>query len=237
MTTRSLTRPRNIAVLGIASLAATFGAGFAKAEPVEVSYGLDLVSNYLSKGFTQTDDNPALQGYADFSFGAAYIGMFVSNASFGGASDVEFDLGFGYRPDLGNSVLDIGFVQYFYRDDKTNYGEAFIKAGHNVSETTYLGFRYYREIYANYDTLYGEASVTGLPWDLTVSGGVGSDFGTRNLGQDAVYADLGVTKELGDHASFDLRAHYSAIEGNRLVATISLYNNTTARNIALFNWF
>lgn len=196
----------------------------AHADGPEFSYGGSVVSNYLAKGFTQTDDDPALQGWAELSFGMTYLSFFISNASFGGPTDIEYDLGIGFRPTLGDLQLDLGYVQYFYRDDKTDYGEAYIFGSYDVSDTTSVGFKYYHEVYFDYDTLYVSGSLSDLPWDLSLSGGVGSDFGTRNLTKDAVYADIGLSKDISDHTSFDLRAHYSAFESNRLIATLSFYN-------------
>jgi hypothetical protein len=59
---------------------------------------------------------------------------------------------------------------------------------------------------------------------LTLSGGVGTDFGTSDFSEDSVAADIGVSRDFGDHASFDLRANYSSIEGNRLIASLSFFN-------------
>lgn len=194
------------------------------AQDVELSYGVDITTNYLAKGFTQTDDGPALQGWAEVGFGLAYFGLFTSNASFGGPSDVELDVGFGFRPSFGQLDLDFGYVQYLYRDDKTDYGEAFLFATYNFSDTSFARLKYYREVFFDYDTVYIEGGTSDIGWGLSLSAGIGSDFGTRGLSQDAVYADIGLTKELSDNAAFDLRAHYSAFEGNRLVATVSFYN-------------
>ena len=194
------------------------------ANDIELSYGTVITSNYLAKGFTQTDDNPALQVWAEASFGLGYVGFFASNTSFGGFKDIEYDLSFGVRPTLGGVDLDIGYAQYLYRYDKTDYGEFYIKGTYDVSDTSYIGFKYYREVYFDYDTFYVEGGLSDLGWGLALSGGIGSDFGTRGLPEDAVYADIGLTKDISDHAAFDLRAHYSASEGNRLIATLSFYN-------------
>lgn len=196
----------------------------ALANDIELSYGADITSNYLAKGFTQTDDNPALQVWAEASFGLGYVGFFASNTSFGGFKDIEYDLSFGVRPTLGGVDLDIGYAQYLYRYDKTDYGEFYIKGTYDVSDTSYIGFKYYREVYFDYDTFYVEGGLSELGWGLALSGGIGSDFGTRGLPEDAVYADIGLTKGISDHAAFDLRAHYSTSEGNRLIATLSFYN-------------
>lgn len=202
----------------------SFNPTIALADDIAFSFGSDVTSNYLSKGFTQTDDKAALQVWVEASFGLGYVGFFASNTSFGGVKDIEYDLSFGVRPTLGDVDLDIGYAQYFYRDDKTDYGEFYIKGTYDISDRSYVGFKYYREVFFDYDTFYVEGGFSDLGWGLALSGGIGSDFGTRGLPKDAVYADIGLSKELSDNAAFDLRAHYSASEGNRLVATLSFYN-------------
>ncbi len=207
----------------IASLLLALGSTVT-AQELDINYGVDFTTNYISKGFTQSDDDPAVQPYVEFSYGSVYLELWASNASFGGDKDIEYDVGVGYRPELGDLELDIGFVQYFYRDDKTNYGEAYAFGNYDLTDQTSLGFKYYREVYADQDWLYLQASQAGLPWDLTISGGVGTDFGSRNLSETAVSSDIGLTKDFGDHTAFDVRAHYNTDEGARLLATLSFFN-------------
>ncbi len=215
---KTLTAATALAAMGLVV------ANSACAEDIELSYGVDITTNYLSKGFTQTDDGPAIQPYVELAYGPAYLEFWGSNASFGGVNDIEFDVGIGFRPDIGIVDLDVGFVQYFYLEDKTNYGEAYLKLGYGVSDTGEIEFGYWREVYHNYNTFYLSGSVSDLPWGLTLSGGVGSDFGSRNLAKDAVYADIGLSKDINDNIAFDLRGNYSAIEGNVLTATLSFFN-------------
>ncbi|MFC3615133.1 TorF family putative porin [Lutimaribacter marinistellae] len=196
----------------------------AMSQQIDISYGVDFTSNYISKGFTQTEDRPAVQPYIEFGFGDAYLELWASNARFGGASDIEFDVAVGYAPQIGDWSLDIGFVQYFYRDDGSDYGEFYLGAKYNINENSEIGLKYWREVYFDYDTLYLSGAYKGLPWDLSLSGGIGSDFGSRNLAEDAFYADVGLTKEFNDHVAFDLRVNHSAIEDTRLIATLSFYN-------------
>lgn len=196
-----------------------------QAQGIEINYGLDITSNYISKGFTQTEDKPAIHPYVEFAYGQAYVEFWGSNTSFGGISDIEFDAAVGVSPQLGPIGIDLGFVQYFYRDDKTDYGEAYLFANYAFSEDSFVEFRYYREVYSDFNTFYFQCGVSDLSsWDLSLSGGVGSDFGSRNQSEDAIYTDFGLTKGLGDNAANDLRAYYSTIEGCRIVMTLSFFN-------------
>jgi hypothetical protein len=60
--------------------------------------------------------------------------------------------------------------------------------------------------------------------DLTLSGGAGTDFGTKDFSEDSVAADLGLTKDLGSNAAIDVRGSYSSIEGDRLIVSLSFFN-------------
>ncbi|WP_186766406.1 TorF family putative porin [Falsiphaeobacter marinintestinus] len=210
----------------VARLAATacfLGPAPLAAQEIAISYSIDITSNYLAKGFTQTEDRPAIQPYIEFAYGSVYLSLFASNARFGGVNDTEYDVGVGVRPSVGKLDLDIGFVQYFYRVDKADYGEAYVYANYDFSDDGHVGLKVWHEVYADYTTVYLHGGIGGLPWDMVLSGGVGSDFGSRDLSEDAVYADIGLTKGITDFAAIDLRAIHSAIEGGRILATLSFF--------------
>jgi uncharacterized protein (TIGR02001 family) len=204
-------------------LACVAGTG-ARAQELEFSYGVDLVTNYISKGLTQTDNDPAIQPYVEVTYGLGYFGLWASNASFGGDKDIELDVSVGIRPEFGKLSLDLGFAQYLYRDDEEDYGEAYIFGDYAANDQLGLNFKYYREVYAEKDWFYVGAEYSGLPWDLTLSGGIGTDFGTDAFSEDSVAADIGVSGDISENASFDFRASDSSIEGSRFIATLSFYN-------------
>jgi hypothetical protein len=89
----------------------------AEGQRVQFSYGVGLTTNYISKGLTQTDNQPAIQPYLELGYGIGYLGFWASNASFGGVNDNELDVSIGARPEFGKWSFDLGFVQYFYQKD------------------------------------------------------------------------------------------------------------------------
>lgn len=190
---------------------------------ITFSYGAGFTTNYVSKGLTQTDDDPAFQPWLELGYGIGYFGLWASNASFGGVDDVEVDVSIGLRPEFGNLSFDLGFVQYFYREDDEDYGEAYLFGKYSPNDNLYVKFQYFHEVYADKDWLYLGGGYSKLPWGLTLSGGVGTDFGTNDFSEDSVAADIGVSGDISDHASFDFRASNSSIEDARLIATLSFY--------------
>ncbi len=219
--TKNIAAPARYLVAATALVALPFAA---QAQDLQISYGVDFTTNYISKGITQSEDGPAIQPWVDFQYGLAYVGFWGSNAKFGGDTDIELDVAIGVRPSVGDWDFDLGFVQYFYRDDKTDYGEAFAFANYAPSDAWSLNGRYYREVYHDENWFQVGASYSGLPWDLTMSGNVGSDFGSKNYSKDLVAVDLGVSKDIGSNTAIDVRAHYSSEEGNRVTAMLSFFN-------------
>lgn len=102
--------------------AAITTAHAASAEPLSgISYGLTFASDYVSKGQTQTDGKPNIQGYVEFGlFDDFYAGVNLTNVSFPstpwGLSDpsLEVDVFAGVRKAWGAASLDAGAVYYYY---------------------------------------------------------------------------------------------------------------------------
>ncbi len=79
-----------------------------------VSANLALTSNYMFRGFTQTDEKPALQGGLDWSSeNGFYAGTWASNVDQG----AEYDLYLGWSKETESTSFDVGFITYEYTDD------------------------------------------------------------------------------------------------------------------------
>lgn len=99
-------------------------------EPVaplwDVAFGVKLATDYVFRGISQTDGNPAVQGYAELRlFDWVYAGVWASNVDFPpvgafgvptGLTDAsaEVDLYAGIRHTWGGLTLDAGFLYYYY---------------------------------------------------------------------------------------------------------------------------
>lgn len=101
------------------------------------SSSVDLVSNYVSKGVSQTEDNPAVQLSVDYAFDNDwYAGVWVSNvdyvprgqAEYGADFEVDLYVGYGFNPITG-LALDLNYTAYRYPgieeriEDDFDYGE------------------------------------------------------------------------------------------------------------------
>jgi uncharacterized protein (TIGR02001 family) len=120
------------AVLGaLAAPAFVFAADAAPAPDLTVAYNVGLYSQYIFRGLTQTNREPAIQGGVDLTHSSGfYLGAWASNISWlkdpVGASNsttkyytsggsIEMDLYGGYRYTFGSGVgVDVGALQYYY---------------------------------------------------------------------------------------------------------------------------
>ncbi len=77
----------------------------------DVSGSLTVTSDYLSRGVTQTNNQPAVQGSIDlFNDDGLYAGAWVSNVTDGS----EIDLYAGFVGSQGEIGYDVGAVGYIY---------------------------------------------------------------------------------------------------------------------------
>ena len=87
----------------------------------EISGNVALVSDYIFRGISQTDNQMAIQGGFDYEHDSGlYIGTWASNvdSSFfdnGRDPQIELDLYAGYSGSFGESLgYDVGFIRYEY---------------------------------------------------------------------------------------------------------------------------
>ena len=86
---------------------------FSDEHAVALDGNVTLTSDYVFRGISQTDENPAIQGGFDISGDLLYAGVWGSNANYDGASG-EFDIYLGLTKDLGPISMDFGVVHYDY---------------------------------------------------------------------------------------------------------------------------
>ena len=97
-------------VAGLASLAAPASAQ----TEVDVAFNVGVVSDYVFRGASQTDEEPALQGGVDITAGSFYAGVWGSNVDFFDDTDAEIDFYGGFRGEAGGFALDGGVIFYAY---------------------------------------------------------------------------------------------------------------------------
>jgi uncharacterized protein (TIGR02001 family) len=101
-----------------------------------------IYSQYIFRGLTQTNENPALQGGFDYAHSSGfYAGVWGSNISWisdfapGTSASLETDFYGGFKPTFGDFFVDVGVLRYEYFGDylpgaiKPNTTELYVAGG------------------------------------------------------------------------------------------------------------
>ena len=192
----------------------------------EIAWNVGVASDYVFRGYSQTDGNAQVFGGVDAKLGNFYVGSWVSNVDFGDGTDVEVDLYGGYSSEIEGFEVNFGFAGYFYpsKPDGSGYDYGELKADISraigpVSLGTSLTWTpdYFGDDEA---ATYVEANVAfALADGWKVSGAVGyqaldvsGDYSTWNLGVgysltetvliDVRYSDTDLDDPLADGRVF-----------------------------------
>lgn len=175
---------------------------------LELSANVAMTSDYVFRGISQTDENPAIQGGFDATYGSFYLGIWGSNLDFGGANpsgdgvtftdiaNLEVDVYGGITKSWNSVEFDFGLIYYIYPN-------AFDPA----AELDYVEFKFgiSRPLWHNVTssfTLYYSPDYTGELGDtLTTESGLEKTFGkgwaisgllghTKNFDNNTLVGDL-----------------------------------------------
>jgi len=185
--------------LGLASAGLSASALAAEAaSPHTLTANVGLYSQYVFRGLTQTNEDPAIQGGFDYAHSSGfYLGTWASNiswlrdnASYSGGGSVEIDLYGGYKGSIGDFGYDVGLLQYFYPGDvATGFVDADTLEAYVAGSWKWFTLKY---SYALSDEVFGVTNADGT-----------------------YYVDLSASVPLGD-TGLTLGAHYGLqeFEGN-----------------------
>ncbi|MFA4939315.1 TorF family putative porin [Brevundimonas sp.] len=199
---------------------------------VDVAWNVGVVSDYVFRGFSQTGEDPAIQGGVDLTSGSFYGGAWASNVDFGDDTDAEVDLYGGYRTEAGGFALDFGVIGYLYvgEPDAADYSYAEFKAAASraVGPATFGAAVYYSPDFFGIDdeATYAEVNAAFSPADKwTVSGAVGKQW--LNVTDDYTTWNAGVGYALTDKVGIDVRYYDTDVDGvpgaaDRIVGAIKL---------------
>jgi uncharacterized protein (TIGR02001 family) len=190
-------------------------AGAAQAQdslPFDLSFNVGADTEYVFRGFSQSDEDPAVFGGVDATFaGIGYAGVWASSVDFGNGTDAEVDLYGGIRPRAGPVTFDIGVIYYGYVDQPSgaheDYWEGKVAASIPAGPATLGAAVYYSpEFFGKTgDAVYYEANATyGVPGSrFSLSGAVGRQ--EVDQGVDYTTWNAGVGWALTDHVGVDVR--------------------------------
>jgi uncharacterized protein (TIGR02001 family) len=206
-----------VRVLRTAAAVAFMGTCLALAAPAmaqeatpEISFNAGVTSDYVWRGFSQSDEAAAVQGGIDLAYGNFYAGTWASTVDFGDGTDAEWDFYAGFTATTGAIDWDFGVTYYNYVGDPDgsdyNFVEFKIAASQTFDKFTLGGsINYSPDFYgldeeATYVELTGEYAISDK-W--AVSGGIGQQF--LDVGDDYGTWNLGASVNLTEKLSADLR--------------------------------
>ncbi len=142
----------------------------------EVSANFSMVSDYVFRGISQSQEDPTVQGGFDWAHESGfYLGTWASGVDFVDAgpddgADVEWDLYLGYGGSINDDwSWDVSYVQYLYPGTVSgvdyDYGEALVSFGYKEFLGLTLG-------YAN-DVF--NSDETGIYYEVSGGTDLGSD--------------------------------------------------------------
>ena len=202
-----------------AAVAALLTAGAASAQSApEVAWNLGVVSDYVFRGYSQTLEDPAIQGGVDATIGAFYVGAWASNVDFGDDTNAEVDLYGGYRGEAAGFAFDVGAVGYAYVNAPAgadyDYVELKAAASRAIGPATFGAAVYWSPDFFGLDeaATYVEANAAFAPADKwTVSAAVGHQ--SLDVNDDYTTWNIGVGYAVTDHVAIDVRYHDTDVDG------------------------
>lgn len=184
------------------------GTAMPAAAQVSFSFGADIVSNYISRGATQTNNGAAFQPWAELEYMGLYAGLWASNVN-NGTDNLEVDIYGGYRWGFGGGTLDIGYALYTY-DNSPSSGELYLLGEIEAGRASFFGGLYFATAGA-FTLADAHLGVTAPIYDaLSVTLKVGDAAGTT-------YGDISLGYAFSDNVSASLGVNSSSTEGTRIL--------------------
>jgi len=199
------------------------------------SASVALGSDYMWRGYSQTDNEIAISGSFDYGHSSGiYLGVWGSNVDFeinDEQAHAEVDIYAGYSSEFGTSGIayDIGFLRYLYPGtDGGDWNELYASLSYSFFSA---GIAHTDDVYGGDEdaTYYSAGFDYDLPYDVALSAGIGYyDYDETGVEEQTDYR-IGVSKEF---IGFGFDLTYTAMDndgenanGNvaddRLVFTIS----------------
>ena len=175
---------KHLIAMAAASVLA-LSAGHAFAGSGSFAYNIGATSDYVFRGLSQTNGDPAIQGGIDYGNGMFYAGTWASNVSFG--HDYELDLYAGVKPTVGKFSFDLGAITYQYGNKAFNATELKAAVSHPLGKGTVgvalydnvdYGKTYYYELNGSYPFT-DKLSISGAVGEQAVTG---AKYSTANVG-------------------------------------------------------
>lgn len=188
----------------------------------EFSANVALTSDYVWRGVSQNNENPAIQGGFDYANGLFYAGTWAANVAADGTMELDFYGGLAGETD-GGLAWDVGVIGYFYPgSDDLDFAEVYAGLGYEFDGGVGVGGYVYIDPDNESTYLEGTASY-GFSDELSADVSVGNY--SFDGGGDYTNWSVGGTYSF-DFFDVDLRYWDTDVDGidiaeERVVLTVS----------------
>ena len=144
------------------SQAADMSAPMTDPQVVSGSFGFRYLTDYNSRGISQTNRNPGVQGYMEFQMldGLYYAGISGEQVDLPNRPTMEMDFSAGIRPTFGAWSFDLGYFFYNYPGEQSLRGfDGTIFTANNADYYEFIG----KAAYAASDALTLGANIYYAP--------------------------------------------------------------------------
>lgn len=191
----------------------------AEDSPHEFSANIAIATDYMYRGGSQTDEQPAISGGFDYGHeSGVYVGVWASNVDFQDiglpSSNIELDYYGGVAGELANGISwDVGGLYYHYAGTKdseevalggdADFFEVYGSLGYtfsNVQLEPAVGvfFAYSPDYFGEVGDSYYTAVDLGLslPYGLSIAGQIGHQAFDRDSLADYSHYSVGLSKDV-----------------------------------------
>ena len=175
----------SVVVASVVSLASLIGGNAYALDGL--SANASISNNYIWRGLSQTQNQVGVSGGIDFDTSAGfYIGTWASNVDFSDQTTAEIDVYGGYRFEINELAVDVGYLYYGY------------PGGDDLA---------FSEVYASVTW-----QVVTIGYNILAESQWGDDFGDSDYAFADIAFEISDGLELGlhyGHSSFDGAQGYS----------------------------
>ena len=168
-------------ILGTVAAAVLASSSLSNAGEIEANVALS--TDYVFRGFSQTDEEPAISGGFDYSFDNGFsVGTWASNVNFGSNTSTEIDLYAGYGFEVSEGVtVDLTYIYFAYPGDTDDFNYSEFVASVSFSDIS-LGVVYSPDYFGSDDS----AIVLNADYSVGLAENLGLDL---HVGYSDVDAD------------------------------------------------
>jgi uncharacterized protein (TIGR02001 family) len=163
------------------------------------SANIGFTSDYVWRGWTQNDGDPAISGGLDYEMeNGLYVGTWAANVANNG-DDVEIDVYAGYANEVGDFGYDVGVIAYMYPGETNwDFTELYLNGSYKMIEAG-IASTIAADDDAQEGNLYSYVSLSGDVGPFGVSGTVGNTSYDADGVDDVTHYQLAASYEIKEN--------------------------------------